>query len=102
MRLLVKPMISGMGELHLDVLVDRMLREFKVQANVGRPRVAYRETITQTGHEGRLSSMSNSLVVMVNTVMLYINAEPAERGRGIIFENKIFGGSIPQEYIHRD
>lgn len=90
--------ISGMGELHLDVLVDRMLREFKVHANVGRPRVAYRETISrpvmkvdyryvkQSGGKGQYGHV-------------VINAEPTERGKGIIFENKIFGGSIPQEYI---
>lgn len=90
--------ISGMGELHLDVLVDRMLREFRVQANVGRPRVAYRETISrpvpkinyryikQTGGRG-----------MYGHVVL--NMEPVERGNGILFENKIIGGSIPTEYI---
>jgi elongation factor G len=90
--------ISGMGELHLDVLVDRMLREFKVQANVGRPRVAYRESITrpveklshkyakQTGGHGQYGHVVISL-------------EPGERGSGVLFENKIFGGSIPKEYI---
>jgi elongation factor G len=90
--------ISGMGELHLDVLVDRMLREFKVQANVGRPRVAYRESITrpveklshkyakQTGGRGQYGHVVISL-------------EPGERGSGVLFENKIFGGSIPKEYI---
>ena len=90
--------ISGMGELHLDVLVDRMLREFKVQANVGRPRVAYRESITrsvekvdhkyskQTGGRGQYGHVVLSL-------------EPGERGSGISFESKIVGGSIPKEYI---
>jgi elongation factor G len=90
--------ISGMGELHLDVLVDRMLREFKVQANVGRPRVAYRESITrpvekishkyakQTGGRGQYGHVVISL-------------EPGERGSGVLFENKIFGGAIPKEYI---
>ncbi|MFZ5821273.1 MAG: elongation factor G [Chloroflexota bacterium] len=90
--------ISGMGELHLDVLVDRMLREFKVQANVGRPRVAYRESITrpvakvdhkyakQTGGRGQYGHVVLSL-------------EPGERGSGILFENKIVGGVIPKEYI---
>lgn len=90
--------ISGMGELHLDVLVDRMLREFRVQANVGRPRVAYRESITrnvpevnyryvkQTGGRGQYGHVVISL-------------EPAERGSGILFENKIVGGVIPREYI---
>jgi elongation factor G len=90
--------ISGMGELHLDVLVDRMLREFRVQANVGRPRVAYRESITrrvdkvnykyakQTGGHGQYGHVVISL-------------EPGERGSGVIFENKIIGGAIPKEYI---
>jgi elongation factor G len=90
--------ISGMGELHLDVLVDRMLREFKVQANVGRPRVAYRESITrpveklnfkyakQSGGHGQYGHVVIALA-------------PDERGSGILFENKIVGGSIPKEYI---
>ncbi len=90
--------ISGMGELHLDVLVDRMLREFKVQANVGRPRVAYRESIMrpveklshkyakQTGGHGQYGHVVISL-------------EPGERGSGILFENKIVGGAIPKEFI---
>ncbi len=90
--------ISGMGELHLDVLVDRMLREFRVQANVGRPRVAYRESITravqnvvhkyvkQTGGRGQYGHVVISL-------------EPGERGSGVLFENKIVGGAIPKEYI---
>jgi len=90
--------ISGMGELHLDVLVDRMLREFKVQANVGRPRVAYRESITrpvakvdhkyakQTGGRGQYGHV-------------VISMEPGERGSGVLFENKIVGGAIPKEYI---
>jgi len=90
--------ISGMGELHLDVLVDRMLREFKVQANVGRPRVAYRESISrpveklshkyakQTGGHGQYAHVVISL-------------EPAERGSGVLFENKIVGGAIPKEFI---
>jgi elongation factor G len=90
--------ISGMGELHLDILVDRMLREFRVQANVGKPRVAYRESITrpvpkvnykyakQSGGHGQYGHVVISL-------------EPGERGSGIIFENKIVGGAIPKEFI---
>jgi elongation factor G len=90
--------IEGMGELHLDVLVDRMLREFRVQANVGRPRVAYRESITkavpevnykyvkQTGGHGQYGHV-------------VISMEPAERGSGVLFEDKIVGGAIPREYI---
>ena len=89
--------IAGMGELHLDILVDRMLREFRVQANVGRPRVAYRESITravpkvdykyakQTGGHGQFAHVVISL-------------EPGERGSGIVFVNKIVGGAIPKEY----
>jgi elongation factor G len=90
--------ISGMGELHLDILVDRMLREFRVQANIGKPRVAYRESITravpkvnfkyakQSGGHGQFGHVVISL-------------EPGERGSGIIFENKIVGGAIPKEFI---
>ena len=90
--------IEGMGELHLDVLVDRMMREFRVQANVGRPRVAYRETITrpvrklsyryvkQTGGHGQYGHVVFDL-------------EPLDRGNGVIFENNIVGGAIPKEYI---
>jgi len=90
--------IGGMGELHLDVLVDRMLREFRVQANIGKPRVSYRETITrevasieykyvkQTGGHGQYGHVVLSLT-------------PLERGSGVVFENKITGGVIPKEYI---
>ncbi len=90
--------ISGMGELHLDVLVDRMLREFRVQANIGRPRVSFRETITrpvkelsykyvkQTGGHGQYAHV-------------VFNLEPLPRGGGIHFESKITGGAIPREYI---
>jgi elongation factor G len=90
--------IRGMGELHLDIIVDRLLREFKVQANVGAPRVSYRESITkpvkevnykyakQSGGKGQYGHVVFSL-------------EPGERGSGVVFENKIVGGSIPKEYI---
>jgi elongation factor G len=90
--------IRGMGELHLDIIVDRLLREFKVQANVGAPRVAYRESITkpvkevnykyakQSGGHGQYGHVVFSM-------------EPGERGSGIVFENKVVGGSIPKEYI---
>ncbi len=90
--------IAGMGELHLDVLVDRMLREFRVQANVGRPKVAYRETINRT-----ISNLSYKYAKQTGGRGQYghvvINLEPMDRGNGIIFENKIVGGSIPKEYI---
>ena len=90
--------ISGMGELHLDIIVDRMMREFRVQANVGRPRVSYRETISravpeinykyakQSGGHGQYGHVVFSM-------------EPLERGNGVKFENKIVGGTIPKEYI---
>ncbi|MEA3392440.1 MAG: elongation factor G [Candidatus Marinimicrobia bacterium] len=89
--------IWGMGELHLDIIVDRLRREFKVQAHVGRPQVAYKETITklatideifkkQTGGKGQYARVK-------------INVEPSEKGAGFVFINKIVGGSIPREYI---
>ena len=90
--------ISGMGELHLDVLVDRMLREFRVQANVGRPRVSYRETMTRT-----VEKMNYKYVRQSGGHGQYghvvFNMTPLERGGGIIFENGIRGGTIPSEYI---
>jgi elongation factor G len=90
-------LISGMGELHLEIIVDRLLREFKVEANVGRPEVAYRETIRrkaeargrfvrQTGGRGQYGDVE-------------IEIEPAEPGKGFVFENRIVGGSVPREYI---
>jgi elongation factor G len=90
--------ISGMGELHLDVLVDRMLREFRVQANVGRPRVAYRETISRAVPKVnyRYIKQSGGRGMYGHVVF---NMEPVERGNGVVFENKIIGGSVPLEYI---
>jgi elongation factor G len=89
--------IKGMGELHLDIIVDRMKREFKVEANVGAPQVAYRETITksadvdythkkQTGGSGQFARVKMEI-------------EPAESGEGFIFENKVVGGNVPKEFI---
>jgi len=89
--------ISGMGELHLEVIVDRLFREFKVEANVGRPQVAYRETITkgasaqgkhvrQTGGNGQYGDV-------------WVKVEPSERGKGFEFVNAIVGGVVPREYI---
>ncbi|HKV59647.1 MAG TPA: elongation factor G [Ktedonobacteraceae bacterium] len=89
--------IAGMGELHLEVIVDRMFREFKVEANVGRPQVAYRETITrdaqaqgkhirQTGGHGQYGDV-------------WIRVKPNERGKGFEFINAVVGGTVPKEYI---
>jgi elongation factor G len=89
--------ISGMGELHLEIIVDRLLREFKVEANVGKPQVAYRETIRrkaaargrfvrQTGGRGQYGDVE-------------IEIEPLEAGQGFVFDNRIVGGTIPREYI---
>jgi elongation factor G len=90
-------LIHGMGELHLEIIVDRLLREFRVEANVGKPQVAYRETIRkkaeaqgryvrQTGGRGQYGDV-------------YLEVEPNETGKGFEFENEIVGGSIPREYI---
>jgi elongation factor G len=90
-------LIAGMGELHLEIIVDRLLREFKVEANVGRPEVAYRETIRrkaeargrfvrQTGGRGQYGDVE-------------IEIEPVEAGKGFVFENRIVGGAVPREFI---
>ncbi|MBI4733164.1 MAG: elongation factor G [Chloroflexi bacterium] len=90
--------ISGMGELHLDVIVDRMLREFRVQANVGKPRVAYHESITKAVPEvnQRFVKQSGGRGMYAHVV---ISLEPGERGSGVVFEEKIVGGSVPREFI---
>lgn len=90
--------LYGMGELHLEVLVDRMLREFKVAANVGKPRVAYRETITRPVDkaEGRFVRQSGGRGQYGHVIL---RMEPLEPGSGFIFENKIVGGILPKEYI---
>jgi len=90
--------ISGMGELHLEIIVDRMMREFKVEANVGRPQVAYRETIKKRVDkvEGKFIRQSGGKGQYGHVV---INAMPAEPGQGYVFEDKISGGVIPREYI---
>jgi len=90
--------IAGMGELHLDILVDRLLREFNVQANVGRPQVAYTEAITK-----RVENVEMKFIRQSGGRGQYghvvINVEPNEPGKGYHFENKIVGGVIPREYI---
>ena len=88
--------IAGMGELHLEVIVDRMLREFKVQANVGRPQVSYRETIRKAVKgEGRFVRQTGGKGQYGHAV---ITIEPQERGKGYQFESKIVGGSVPREF----
>ena len=89
--------ISGMGELHLDIIVDRMAREFKVEANVGKPQVAYRETIRKTvKQEGRFVRQSGGRGQYGDC---WLELVPQEPGAGFEFENKIVGGAIPREYI---
>jgi elongation factor G len=89
--------ISGMGELHLDIIVDRMKREFKVEANVGRPQVAYRETIRQTAEaEGKYIKQSGGRGQYGHC---WLRVEPLEPGGGFEFANEIKGGAIPQEFI---
>lgn len=91
-------LISGMGELHLDVLVDRMVREFKVWANVGKPQVAYRETITRPVRaEGRFVRQTGGRGQYGH---VWLELEPLEKGKGFEFENKIKGGAIPHEYYN--
>ncbi len=90
--------IAGMGELHLEILVDRMLREFKVQANVGAPQVAYRETIRKaTQAEGKFIRQSGGKGQYGHVV---IDLEPGDPGSGFEFVSKIVGGTIPREFIH--
>ncbi len=89
--------IAGMGELHLEIIVDRMLREFKVEAAVGKPQVAYRETITKSvDAEGKYVRQSGGKGQYGH---VKIHVEPQEPGAGYLFESKIVGGSIPKEYI---
>src|SRR5467141_3288116 len=90
--------IAGMGELHLEIIRDRMLREFKVDANAGKPQIAYRETITKNAiGEGKLIKQSGGRGQYGHVI---VNVEPRERGKGIEIENKIVGGTIPKEYIN--
>ena len=89
--------ISGMGELHLEIIVDRLLREFKVGANVGKPQVAYKETIKGAARvEGKFVRQSGGRGQYGH---IWIDIEPLERGKGFEFANKIVGGSIPREYV---
>ncbi|HEY5751731.1 MAG TPA: elongation factor G [Chthoniobacterales bacterium] len=89
--------IAGMGELHLEIIRDRMLREFKVDANAGKPQIAYRETITKNAHGvGKLIKQSGGRGQYGH---VEVDVRPAERGKGLLIENKIVGGTIPKEYI---
>ncbi len=89
--------IRGMGELHLEVIVDRMLREFKVSANIGKPQVAYKETITKpVRDQGRFVRQSGGKGQYGH---VWLEIEPLERGSGFVFEDKVVGGAVPREYI---
>jgi len=89
--------ISGMGELHLEIIVDRMLREFKVEASIGKPQVAYRETIRRAVEvEGKFIRQSGGRGQYGHVKVI---VEPNEKGGGFVFDNRIVGGSVPREYI---
>ncbi len=89
--------ISGMGELHLEIIIDRMRREFKVEANVGKPQVAYKETIRKKVQaEGKFVRQSGGRGQYGH---VWIEVEPNEKGKGFVFENAIVGGAIPKEFI---
>ena len=89
--------ISGMGELHLEVLVDRLKREFRVEANVGSPRVSYRESITESVRvEGRFVRQSGGHGQFGH---VWLQLDPLEQGSGLVFKNAVVGGAIPREYI---
>lgn len=90
-------LIMGMGELHLEVLIDRMMREYRVRANVGRPQVAYRETITRpVTSEGRFIRQTGG---RGQYGVVTLTLEPLERGAGFVFEDKLVGGAIPKEFV---
>jgi elongation factor G len=90
-------LIGGQGELHLEIIVDRLLREFAVQASVGQPQVAYKETITERAHAvGKFVRQSGGKGQYGHVVL---DLEPLERGKGIEFETKVTGGSVPREYF---
>ena len=91
-------LISGMGELHLEIIIDRLMREFKVEADIGKPQIAYRETITAPAHgDGKLVKQSGGRGQYGHVV---IDVKPNERGKGLTIENKIVGGAIPKEYMN--
>ncbi|MCB1318595.1 MAG: elongation factor G, partial [Leptospiraceae bacterium] len=90
--------VSGMGELHLEIIVDRLMREFGVGVNVGRPQVAYRETFTRRAEvEGRHVKQSGGHGQYGHVKMVF---EPLDPGAGFVFENRLVGGTIQREYLH--
>src|SRR6201996_6633088 len=89
--------LAGMGELHLEIIVDRMKREFKVEANIGAPQVAYRETITQKAEIANPTKKKRG--VWGKFPRVKITFEPQETGKGYEFVSEIYGGSVPKEYI---
>ena len=90
--------ISGMGELHLEIIIDRMKREFKVEANVGKPQIAYRETVTvPSGGEGKLVKQSGGRGQYGHVVL---DITPNEKGKGLTIDNKIVGGAIPKDFMN--
>ena len=89
--------IKGMGELHLEIIVDRMKREFKVEATVGAPQVAYRETITRKQEVDYTHKKQTGGTGQFARVKLLL--EPQEQGAGFLFESKVIGGSVPKEYV---
>ena len=90
--------ISGMGELHLEIIIDRLRREFKVEANTGAPQIAYRETITRaSGGEGKLVKQSGGRGQYGHVIL---SVAPNEKGKGLTIDNKVVGGTIPKEYIN--
>jgi elongation factor G len=90
--------ISGMGELHLEIIVDRLKREFKVEANTGAPQIAFRETITkEAGGEGKLVKQSGGRGQYGHVILAI---KPNEKGKGLTIENKVVGGAIPKDYIN--
>ncbi len=89
--------IAGMGELHLEIIRDRMMREFKVEANAGKPQIAYKETILAPADgEGKLIKQSGGRGQYGHVIL---KVEPSERGKGLTYESKVVGGTIPKEYI---
>ncbi len=90
-------LISGMGELHLEIIVDRLMREYKVDAKVGRPQVAYKETVTKSATaEGKFVRQSGGRGQYGHVIL---TVSPNEQGKGFLFENKVVGGRVPREYV---